>query len=72
MSAVAAIGAETLIGGFALAGALVYPSATADQVRAAWRDLPRSVAVVLLTATAADTLSAERRAPDAPLTAVIP
>jgi vacuolar-type H+-ATPase subunit F/Vma7 len=71
MSAVAAIGEQPQIIGFALAGALIYPADTAEQARAAWQALPRDVAVVILTGPAGDALAADRAAPQAPLTVVL-
>ena len=73
MSEVAAIGALPQVGGFALAGACVYPADTAEQARAAWDALPDTVAVVILTEAAADALGgAERAPPPTPLTVVMP
>jgi vacuolar-type H+-ATPase subunit F/Vma7 len=53
MASVAVIGEETLVRGYALAGAHVLAADTPDQVRAAWQRLPEDVAVVILTAAAA-------------------
>ena len=72
MSEVVAIGAQQQVAGFALAGARVYPADSAEQARAAWRALPDTVAVVILTEAAADALGADRLAPQAPLTVVMP
>ena len=72
MSQVAAIGAQPLVGGFALAGARVYPAAGADETRAAWQALPDTVAVVILTPDAAEALGTDRIGPQAPLTVVLP
>ncbi len=72
MSEVAAIGAAAQVGGFALAGARVYPADTAEQARLAWRDMPDTVAVVILTEAAASALGADRTATQAPLTIVLP
>jgi vacuolar-type H+-ATPase subunit F/Vma7 len=72
MSSVAAIGAQPDVAGFALAGARVYPAEHADEVQAAWHALPDAVAVVILTEAAASALEAERTAPSAPLTVVMP
>ena len=69
---VAAIGAQPQVVGFSLAGARIYPANDVEQVRAAWRRLPASVAVVILTRAAADALSAETATPAAPLTVVLP
>jgi vacuolar-type H+-ATPase subunit F/Vma7 len=59
---VAAIGALTLVRGFALAGALVLPAEEPADVRDAWRTLPREVGLVLLTERAAQALAEELRA----------
>ncbi len=72
MSEVAAIGAQPRVGGFALAGARIYPADSAEQACAAWNALPDSVAVVILTADAAAALGTRRAAPQAPLTVVMP
>jgi vacuolar-type H+-ATPase subunit F/Vma7 len=67
-----AIGAPALIAGFALAGVRLYPATDAAQVRAAWATAPVRDAVVVLTPDAADALGADRTAPSAPLTVVMP
>jgi vacuolar-type H+-ATPase subunit F/Vma7 len=54
---VAAIGAPTLVRGFALAGALVLPAEEPADVRDAWRSLPDEVGLVLLTEPAAQALA---------------
>jgi len=72
MSEVAAIGALPQVGGFALAGARVYPADTVEQARAAWHALVETVAVVILTDAAADMLSSERAAASTPMTVVMP
>ncbi len=72
MSSVAVIGTQPDVAGFALAGACVYPAEHADEVRAAWRALPDAVTVVILTEAAASALGADRTAPTAPLTVVLP
>ncbi len=69
---VVAIGAQPLIAGFALAGVRLCPAADAAEVRAAWRTASVRAAVVILTAEAADVLGADRTAPSAPLTVVMP
>ena len=61
MSLVAVIGEPLRTGGFALAGAMLRPAADATAARAAWRDLPEDVAVVLLTAQAAQWIDTARR-----------
>ncbi len=70
MGRIAAIGAEVAIQGFGLAGALVIPAEGAESVRAAWRDLPDDVVVVVLTPEAASALDVEPRT--GPLVAVLP
>jgi vacuolar-type H+-ATPase subunit F/Vma7 len=72
MSEVAVIGRQVDVGGFALAGAHVYPASSADEVRAAWRSLPPSIGFVLLTAQAAAALDDETRRAAVPLIAVLP
>ncbi len=70
MGRVAAIGAEVAVQGFGLAGALVIPAEGAESVRAAWRNLPDDVAVVVLTPAAAAALDVELHT--GPLVAVLP
>ncbi|WP_316770627.1 V-type ATP synthase subunit F [Streptomyces sasae] len=76
MGTVAAIGARTSVGGLALAGVEVLVAEYPDAVRRAWRELPGTVALVILTASAAETLGAEatESEPDQarPLTVVMP
>ena len=72
MSDVAAIGAAPDVTGFRLAGARVYAVDTADQARAAWQNLPDTVAVVILSEAAAKAVGSARRAARAPLTVVLP
>lgn len=73
MGQLAAIGAEPLIRGFALAGVRLLAAADSDEVRAAWRDLPAGVDVVILTAAAAQLLGdATGPAAGRPLVAVLP
>lgn len=73
MSAVAAIGAPSQVAGFALAGALVFPADDDERTVAAWRELPDTVAVVILTETAAAALAAADAVhTGSPLTVVMP
>lgn len=72
MTEVAVIGRQVDVGGFALAGARIYPADTADEVLTAWRALPATVGFVLLTPPAAAALDTAARAPGAPLTVVLP
>jgi vacuolar-type H+-ATPase subunit F/Vma7 len=71
-SAVAAIGAATLVRGFALAGARVLPAEQPADVRDAWRSLPDDVGLVVLTLQAAQALTDELQSERAwPLVAVM-
>lgn len=67
---VAAIGADVLVRGLALAGVLVLPAEEPDAVRDAWRDLPSDVGLVLLTPDAAACLGDE--VDRGPMVAVMP
>lgn len=69
---VAAIGSEILVAGFGLAGVHVHVAEDAATVRAAWSDVAPSVGLVVLSAAAADVLSADRLLPGAPLSVVLP
>jgi vacuolar-type H+-ATPase subunit F/Vma7 len=53
VGAVAVIGEEALVGGFALAGVLVRPADDPEAARAAWRGLPDGVSLVILSPAAA-------------------
>jgi vacuolar-type H+-ATPase subunit F/Vma7 len=77
----AVLGERVRVEGYALAGAMVCPADDPAEVRAAWRDLPPDVAVVILTPAAARALGGAPGAepgpsgPSAPpgrLTAVLP
>ncbi|MGW4561132.1 hypothetical protein ACWEN3_01595 [Streptomyces sp. NPDC004561] len=74
MGTVAAIGARTDVCGLALAGVEVLVAEGPEAVRAAWRALPDTVGLVILTAEAAGALGGAARAPDParPLTVVMP
>ncbi|MFJ8849704.1 hypothetical protein [Streptomyces sp. NPDC102437] len=74
MGTVSAIGARTGVCGLALAGVNVVVAEDSDAVRRAWRALPGTTGLVILTAEAAETLGAEATAPDPsrPLTVVTP
>lgn len=69
---VVAIGPESMMVGWSLAGVALCPAQTPDEVRVAWQTLPASVGVVVLAREAADVLGASLRAPDAPITVVVP
>jgi vacuolar-type H+-ATPase subunit F/Vma7 len=72
MSRAAVIGEPARTAGFALAGALVFPAETRDEVRAAWASLPADVAVLILTPQAAGWLGAAPRTRRDVLLAVMP
>jgi vacuolar-type H+-ATPase subunit F/Vma7 len=55
----AVIGEAVRTAGFALAGAVVLAAENQDEARAAWRELPADIAVLVLTARAAAWLGAE-------------
>ncbi|GEK01190.1 V-type ATP synthase subunit F [Streptomyces sp. NPDC014684] len=70
----AAIGARTRVCGLALAGVDVLVAEDPEAVRVAWRALPGTVGLVILTAEAAEVLGDAATAPDPdrPLTVVMP
>jgi vacuolar-type H+-ATPase subunit F/Vma7 len=74
MATVTAIGARTSVCGLALAGVDVLVAEDAGAVRRAWRALPVTAGLVILTAEAAEALGAETTAPapSRPLTVVMP
>jgi vacuolar-type H+-ATPase subunit F/Vma7 len=73
MSGIVAIGERERVQGFSLAGVSVVAVEGADAVRAAWRELPARVELVILTAAAGAALGAEQLARDhVPLAAVMP
>jgi vacuolar-type H+-ATPase subunit F/Vma7 len=69
---VAVIGAEVLVAGYGLAGAVVVPAEDDEAVRHAWAALPHDVEVVVLTPSAARALGPARTCDDLPLTVVMP
>ncbi|MDJ0322694.1 V-type ATP synthase subunit F [Cryobacterium sp. PH31-AA6] len=69
---IAALGEQSLLEGFTLAGAGVYPAETDEEVRRAWAELPEGTGIVLLTPRAAEALGAIIANPHGPLTAVLP
>lgn len=69
---VTVIGEETVVAGYALAGAVVVPAEDGPAVQQAWDDLPGDVEVVVLTARAARALGRRRTAETMPLTVVMP
>ncbi|MEU2553441.1 hypothetical protein ABZ589_17485 [Streptomyces sp. NPDC013313] len=70
----AAIGARTRVCGLALAGVDVLVAEDPEAVRVAWRALPGTVGLVILTVEAAEVLGDAATAPDPdrPLTVVMP
>ncbi|GED83146.1 V-type ATP synthase subunit F [Streptomyces sp. 6-11-2] len=74
MGTVAAIGARTDVCGLALAGVDVLVAEEPDAVREAWRTLPDTVGLVILTPEAAEVLGDAATAPQParPLTVVMP
>ncbi|MFH9980091.1 V-type ATP synthase subunit F [Streptomyces sp. NPDC017179] len=74
MGTVAAIGARTDVCGLALAGVDVLVAEEPDAVREAWRTLPDTVGLVILTPEAAEVLGDAATAPQParPLTVVLP
>ncbi|MFB6959840.1 V-type ATP synthase subunit F [Streptomyces sp. NPDC056309] len=70
----AAIGARTNVCGLALAGVDVLVAEEPDAVREAWRTLPDTVGLVILTPEAAEVLgdAATAPLPARPLTVVMP
>jgi vacuolar-type H+-ATPase subunit F/Vma7 len=69
---VAALGEQSLLEGFQLAGASVYAAETDDEVRRTWSVLPDNTAVVILTPRAAGALGAILTDPHHPMTVVLP
>ncbi len=69
---IAALGADALVRGFALAGVRVVAAEDDDAVRSAWRRLPADVSLVILTAAAARALGADTVRSARRLTVVMP
>lgn len=73
MAGVVVLGEEVLVTGYALAGARVLPADDPEAMLTRWAALTGTdVAVVVLTARAAEVLGSRRDAADAPLTVVMP
>lgn len=68
----AAIGAESRVRGYELAGVLVLVAEDSEEVRVLWRNLPEDVAIVILTQQAAGALGDDALATASPLTTVLP
>jgi vacuolar-type H+-ATPase subunit F/Vma7 len=72
MSGVVALGEREQVQGFALVGVVVAAADEAEAVRAAWRQLPDGVGLVILTAAAHAALEAEELTrEDGPLAVVM-
>ena len=71
MGAVAVIGEEPRIRGFAMAGAALFAAEEPAAVRDAWHDLPPEVEVVILTAAADRALPDRDGGAASPLVAVM-
>jgi len=69
---VAVIGEPLRIYGYGLAGAVLCPVADRAQAALAWRELPGDIAVVVLTANAAQWLADELAASPGVLPVVLP
>ena len=69
---VVAIGEPLALQGFALAGVAVLTASTAAQARARWAGLGRDVALVVLTAPAADALGELATTGHGPLVVTLP
>jgi len=72
MARAAVIGEAVRTAGFALAGAVVLAAENQEEARAAWRELPADVAVLVLTARAAAWLGEEPQPRRDVLLAVMP
>ena len=72
MGRAAVIGEALRVQGYALAGAVVCPAEDEAAARAAWRSLPADVAVVVVTARAAEWLGGELTARPQLLPVVMP
>ncbi|MBF4994961.1 hypothetical protein ITX31_12660 [Arthrobacter gandavensis] len=69
---IAALGAPAILAGYELAGALLVPADSDEDVRRAWSQLPEGTAVVILTSDAAAALNGSLNDPAAPLTVALP
>ncbi len=72
MSRIVAIGERERVQGFLFAGVTVAAAADPDAVRAAWRELPDDVGLVILTPTAFSALDVAEPGSETPLTVVMP
>jgi len=69
---VAALGEQSLLEGYRLAGASIHAAETDDEVRQAWTALQGNAAVVILTPRAAGVLGAVLSDRRSPMTVVLP
>lgn len=72
MGTVAVLGAEAVIQGYTLAGAVPLVAENAAEAADVWATLPPGVVVVVLTPDAAAALAEGIAAPGAPMTVVMP
>jgi vacuolar-type H+-ATPase subunit F/Vma7 len=72
MGRVAVIGEDVAIAGYALAGAVVLPADSDDDVRRQWAGLADDVEVVILTPAAAAAMGQEPVDAVTPLSVVMP
>jgi len=72
MARAAVIGEAVRAAGFALAGAVVLAAENPEEARAAWRELPADIAVLVLTGRAAAWLGDEPQPRRDVLLAVMP
>lgn len=72
MARIAVLGERVRVEGYELAGAMVLPADTPEEVGAAWAALPPEVAVVVLTPDAAACLEGEQAGGPGVLTVVMP
>lgn len=69
---IAAIGEPALLDGFRLAGVVVYPGSTDEEIRSAWTALPANTAIVILTPRSAHALEPDLTDPRSPMTVLLP
>jgi vacuolar-type H+-ATPase subunit F/Vma7 len=68
---IAAIGEQTLLAGFRLAGVSVFAASTTEEIRRAWTALPAHTAIVILTPRSAHALAPVMADPRSPMTVVL-
>jgi vacuolar-type H+-ATPase subunit F/Vma7 len=69
---IAAVGEQTAVAGYGLAGAVVVIAEDAAQAVAAWRALPSDITVAIVTERVAHALQASAAADEGPMMVVIP